>query len=54
MRLTKVEKIFTSVSITLIMDDKEKRCVPPLSPTPVPLNVMDIAMGTDHLKHKKL
>lgn len=27
--------------------------LPPLSPTPVPLCVMDIIMGTDHLKGKK-
>lgn len=54
MKLTKEGRIFTSISITLAMDDKEQnRRVPPLSPTPVPLNVMDIIMGTDHLKHKK-
>lgn len=26
--------------------------LPPLSPTPVPLCVMDITMGTDQLEHK--
>lgn len=28
------------------------RVLPPLRPTPVPLCVMDIIMGTDHLKKK--
>lgn len=27
--------------------------IPPLRPTPVPLCVMDIIMGTDHLKDKR-
>lgn len=34
------------------MDDMETtNALPPLSPTPVPLCVMDINMGTDQLKH---
>lgn len=36
------------------MDDMETtNALPPLSPTPVPLCVMDINMGTDQLKHTK-
>lgn len=31
--------------------DEKIDVLPPLSPTPVPLCVMDISMGTDHLKH---
>ena len=27
-----------------------QKVLPPLSPTPVPLNVIDITMGTDHLE----
>lgn len=30
---------------------KKTNVLPPLSPTPVPLCVIDIIMGTDHLKH---